>query len=50
VSHTEVVLTSVVPGKGEQGSLVVYANKIIRTETDQATGEESEHAIPFMKG
>ena len=36
--------------KGEQGSLVVYANKIIRTETDQATGEESEHAIPFMKG
>jgi antirestriction protein ArdC len=36
--------------QGEQGSLVVYANKIIRTETDQATGEESEHAIPFMKG
>jgi antirestriction protein ArdC len=36
--------------KGEQGILVVYANKIIRTETDQATGEESEHAIPFMKG
>jgi antirestriction protein ArdC len=36
--------------KGEQGSLVVHANKIIRTETDQATGEESEHAIPFMKG
>ena len=36
--------------KGEQGSLVVYANKIVRTETDQATGEESEHAIPFMKG
>jgi antirestriction protein ArdC len=36
--------------KGEQGSLVVYADKIIRTETDAATGEESEHAIPFMKG
>src|SRR6202035_1418919 len=36
--------------KGEQGSLVVYADKILRTETDQATGEESEHAIPFMKG
>ena len=35
--------------KGEQGSLVVYADKIIRTETDTATGEESEHAIPFMK-
>jgi antirestriction protein ArdC len=36
--------------KGEQGSLVVYADKIIRTETDVDTGEESEHAIPFMKG
>lgn len=36
--------------KGEQGSLVVYADKIIRTETDQTTGEESEHAIPFMMG
>src|ERR1700737_3813479 len=36
--------------QGEQGSLVVYADKIIRTETDQTTGEESEYAIPFMKG
>ena len=36
--------------KGEQGSLVVYADKIIRAETDAATGEESEYAIPFMKG
>ena len=36
--------------KGEQGSLVVYADKIIRTETDAATGEEAERAIPFMKG
>jgi antirestriction protein ArdC len=36
--------------KGEHGSLVVYADKIVRTETDTATGEESEHAIPFMKG
>eukprot|EP01037_Dinobryon_pediforme_P016844 gene16844-17027_t len=36
--------------KGEQGSLVVYADKLIRTETDAATGEESAHAIPFMKG
>jgi antirestriction protein ArdC len=35
--------------KGEHGSLVVYADKIIRTETDTDTGEESEHAIPFMK-
>jgi antirestriction protein ArdC len=32
--------------KGEHGSLVVYADKIIRTETTD-TGEESERAIPF---
>jgi antirestriction protein ArdC len=36
--------------KGEQGSLVVHADKIVRTETDAATGEENEHTIPFMKG
>jgi antirestriction protein ArdC len=36
--------------KGEHGSLVVYADKIIRTETDAATGEDAERAIPFMKG
>ncbi len=36
--------------KGEHGSLVVYADKIIRTEADAATGEEAERAIPFMKG
>lgn len=36
--------------KGEKGSLVVYANKITRTETDEATGEEHERDIPFMKG
>jgi antirestriction protein ArdC len=36
--------------KGERGSLVVYADKIIRAETDTATGESSETAIPFMKG
>jgi antirestriction protein ArdC len=35
--------------KGERGSLVVYADKIIRTEADAATGEEAERAIPFMK-
>jgi antirestriction protein ArdC len=28
--------------KGEHGSLVVYADKIIRTETDSATGEEAD--------
>jgi antirestriction protein ArdC len=36
--------------KGEHGSLVVYADKIIRTETDSETGQEGERAIPFMKG
>jgi len=36
--------------KGETGSLVVYADKITRTETDATTGEEAERAIPFMKG
>jgi antirestriction protein ArdC len=36
--------------KGEQGSLVVYADKITRTETDADTGEDCERAIPFMKG
>jgi antirestriction protein ArdC len=36
--------------KGEQGSLVVYADKITRTETDAESGEATERAIPFMKG
>jgi antirestriction protein ArdC len=36
--------------KGEKGSLVVYANSIVRTETDKATGDETERAIPFLKG
>jgi antirestriction protein ArdC len=35
--------------KGETGALVVYADRIIRTETD-APGEERERAIPFVKG
>jgi antirestriction protein ArdC len=36
--------------KGERGSLVVFASKLTRTETDADTGEESECAIPFLKG
>ena len=36
--------------KGEKGSLVVFANSIKRTEKDDATGEESEREIPYMKG
>lgn len=35
--------------KGEAGELVVYANSITRTETDDA-GEEVEREIPFLKG
>jgi antirestriction protein ArdC len=35
--------------KGEKGSLVVYANSIIKTETGDG-GEEIEREIPFMKG
>jgi antirestriction protein ArdC len=33
--------------KGEQGSLVVYADKITRTETDADTGEESPQEIHY---
>ncbi|HTN71859.1 MAG TPA: zincin-like metallopeptidase domain-containing protein [Methylomirabilota bacterium] len=35
--------------KGETGELVVYANSITRTETDQK-GEEIEREIPYLKG
>jgi antirestriction protein ArdC len=35
--------------KGEHGELVVYADRITRTETDQK-GEEIEREIPFLKG
>ena len=34
--------------KSEKGSAVVYANQIVRTETDDA-GEEVEERIPFVK-
>ena len=35
--------------KGEHGSLVVYANTISKTETNEQ-GEDVEREIPFMKG
>ena len=35
--------------KGETGSLVVYANSMKKTDTDDE-GEEIERKIPFMKG
>ena len=34
--------------KGEHGATVVYADKIMRSETDD-NGEASERSIPFMK-
>jgi antirestriction protein ArdC len=36
--------------KGEKGSLVVYANSITRKETDEATGEDIDREIHFLKG
>lgn len=36
--------------RGEQGSLVVYADKIRRSEKDSDTGEETKREIPFMRG
>lgn len=36
--------------KGEKGSLVVYANSIMRKETDETTGEDTDREIHFMKG
>ena len=36
--------------KGERGSLVVYASTFSKTETDEASGEETERDIPFLKG
>lgn len=35
--------------KGEKGSLVVYANTLTKTETDEG-GTENEIEIPYMKG
>ena len=36
--------------RGETGSPVVYANALIRTEQDAATGDDVERAIHFLKG
>lgn len=35
--------------KGERGSMIVYANKLIKTEENPDTGEEEARAIPFLK-
>src|SRR5437660_10687302 len=36
--------------KGEKGSLVVYADRIKRKQTDETAGDEIEREIPFLKG
>ncbi len=36
--------------KSKQGSLVVYASTLHRSEADEASGEEVERDIPFIKG
>lgn len=36
--------------KGEHGSIVVFASALQRTETDEASGEDIERNIPYMKG
>ena len=36
--------------KDEHGSLVVYANTITKTKTNEKTGEDEDQEIPFMKG
>jgi antirestriction protein ArdC len=36
--------------KGEKGSLTVFANSLKRTETDDATGETTDHEIHYLKG
>lgn len=35
--------------KGEKGAPVVYANTMQRTEIDEATGDEAERNIPYLK-
>ena len=35
--------------KGEKGELVVYADRFRKTEVDEATGDEQEREIPFLK-
>ena len=35
--------------KGERGSLVVYADRLTRAQTDADTGEETARSIPFLK-
>ena len=35
--------------KGQKGSMIVYANKTLKTEENPKTGEEEVRAIPFLK-
>jgi len=35
--------------KGEKGTLVVYADRFTKKDTDEATGDETDREIPFLK-
>ena len=35
--------------KGEQGTMIVYADAITRTQANQQTGQDEEQRIPFLK-
>ena len=35
--------------KGEQGTMIVYADAITRTQANEKTGQDEEHRIPFLK-
>ena len=35
--------------KGETGETIVYADRIVRTDSDAATGDQTEQVIPFLK-
>lgn len=35
--------------KAERGTMVVYADKMMRSKTDEASGQEVEFAVPFLK-
>src|SRR5690606_26314126 len=36
--------------KGEKGSPIVYANKIVKIEIDEVSGDDVDVTIPFLKG
>jgi antirestriction protein ArdC len=49
MTYRQAVLLNAHVRKGDRGISIVYSDKIIRAEKDQATGEETTAAIPFIK-